>query len=70
MIRWEKIRDDVTCEVYHKMYDSDYPKPVAVIRKAGKASKPYRVQILDRIPWHRKTLKIAKADAEHIYLHC
>lgn len=63
---WEKIRDPDTCELYHTMYDPYINKYVAEIHKV-KNTKPYKVQILDRIPWHRKTLKSAKIDCEWIY---
>lgn len=69
MLEWRKHRHDVTCEVYYTLHDHDYPDPVARIYKRGKPSKPFRVKILERAPWHRKTLKSAKADAEWVYLN-
>jgi len=63
-LRWERIRDDETCEVYHKMYDTLINKYVAEIHKAKRG---YQVQILDRVPWKRRTLKSAKIDCEFIY---
>jgi len=65
-LSWEKIRDPETCELYHVMWDPIISKEVASIHKV-KFKKPYQVKILDRVPWHRKTLKQAKADCEWIY---
>ena len=66
-LRWEKIRDEKSCEVYHEMYDTVINKYVAKIHKEKRG---YQVQILNRVPWKRRTLKSAKIDCEHIYINC
>jgi hypothetical protein len=66
-LRWERIRDEETTEVYHKMYDAVIQKYVAVIHKA---TKGYRVQIKENVPWTRRTLKSAKKDCEFVYINC
>ncbi len=64
MLEWIRIRDDVTCEVYYKLWDENISKYVAQINEIDKR---YRVQILDHAPFHAKRLKIAKMAGEHIY---
>ena len=64
-LKWYCERDDVTCENVHKMYDGS--KKVATIRNTGKGLRRFEVQILDRVPWHRRSLKSAKGDCEAIY---
>lgn len=63
--KWYRERDEVTCENVHKMYDGS--KKVATIRNTGKGPRRFEVQILDRMPWHRRSLKSAKGDCEAIY---
>ena len=64
MLEWVKTRDDVTCEVYHRLYDHNLNKYVIQINEVD---KQYRVQILDHAPFHAKRLKIAKIASQHIY---
>lgn len=64
MIEWFRIRDEVTCEVYHEMYDHFTNKTVLTIREV---KKRYRVQLLDHAPFHTKTLRVAKQAGQHIY---
>ncbi len=64
MLEWIRIRDDVTCEVYHKLWDHNLSMYVARINEVDKR---YRVQILDHVPFHAKRLKVAKLAGEHIY---
>jgi hypothetical protein len=64
MLEWIRIRDDVTCEVYYKLWDENVSKYVAGINKVGSR---FRVQILDHAPFHAKKLQIAKDAGEHIY---
>ena len=66
---WEKFRDPETCEMYHMLWDPIINKYVAEIHKV-KNTKPYQVKILERVPWHRKSLKSAKKDCEWIYENC
>jgi len=65
MIEWIKIRDEVTCEVYHKLLDNSTGQYVCTINKPNKL---YQVQILDHVPWHARKLNDAKAVAEKIYV--
>ncbi len=65
MIEWIKIRDEVTCEVYHRLLDSVTGQYVCTINKPNKL---YQVQILDHVPWHARKLNDAKAVAEKIYV--
>lgn len=64
MLEWFRIRDETTCEVYHEMYDHLVEKTVLTIHEIG---GKYRVQILDHVPFHAKTLKVAKSAGQHIY---
>lgn len=64
ILEWVKIRDEVTCEVYHKLWDPNLSKYVAVINQVGKV---YRVKILDHVPFHTNRLKTAKVSGAHIY---
>jgi hypothetical protein len=66
MLEWVKIRDEVTCEVYYKLWDDNISKYVAQINQVGRL---FRVQILDHAPFHTKRLKLAKTSGEHIYEH-
>ena len=65
MIEWIKIRDEVTCEVYHKLLDNVSGQYVCIITKP---QKMYQVQILNHVPWHARKLNDAKAVAEKIYV--
>ena len=64
MLEWIKIRDEVTCEVYHQLWDHNLSKHVLQINEVDKR---YRVQILDHQPFHAKRLKVAKEASQHIY---
>lgn len=64
MLEWIKIRDEETCEVYHELYDHNVSDTVVTIRQ-GK--RQFRVQILDRVPFHTKKLNTAKSASQHIY---
>lgn len=64
MLEWIKIRDDVTCEVYYRLYNHVLSEFVASIHQIDKM---FRVQILDHAPFHAKRLKVAKLSGEHIY---
>jgi hypothetical protein len=64
MLEWIKIRDEVTCEVYYKLWDENLSKYVIQINEVNKV---YRVQILNHMPFHVKRLKVAKEASQHIY---
>lgn len=64
MLEWKKIRDEVTCEVYYRLWDENKSEFVARINEVN---KQYRVQILDHAPFHAARLKTAKAAGQHIY---
>jgi hypothetical protein len=64
MLEWIKIRDEETCEVYHKLYDHNVSDTVVTIRQD---KRQFRVQILDRVPFHTKKLNTAKSASQHIY---
>lgn len=64
---WERIRDEKTTEVYHRMFDTVINQYVAVVHKADKG---YQVQIKQNVPWKRRTLKSAKKDCEFVYINC
>ena len=64
MLEWIKIRDEVTCEVYYKLWDHNLSKYVIQINEVDKV---YRVNILDHAPFHVKRLKVAKLASQHIY---
>ena len=64
MLEWIKIRDEVTCEVYYKLWDENISKYVIQINEVDKV---YKVQILDHVPFHVKRLKVAKTASQHIY---
>lgn len=64
MLEWIRIRDEVTCEVYHELYDHNIQKTVITIREVNKR---YQVRILDHVPFHAKTIRVAKEAGQHIY---
>ena len=64
MLEWIKTRDEVTCEVYHRLWDHNLSKYVVQINEIDRV---YRVQILDHMPFHAKRLKVAKLSGQHIY---
>jgi hypothetical protein len=64
MLEWIKIRDEVTCEVYYKLWDENLAKYVIQINEVNKV---YKVQILNHHPFHVKRLKVAKEASQHIY---
>lgn len=64
MLEWIKIRDEVTCEVYYKLWDENLSKYVIQINEVNKV---YKVQILNHVPFHVKRLKVAKTASQHIY---
>ena len=64
MLEWIKIRDEETCEVYHELYDHNVSDTVVTIRQD---KRQYRVQILNRVPFHTKRLNVAKSASQHIY---
>jgi len=64
MLEWLKIRDEVTCEVYHRLWDHNLSQYVIHIDQVDKV---YRVCILDHQPFHVKRLKVAKEASQHIY---
>jgi hypothetical protein len=67
MLEWIRIRDEVTCEVYYKLWDENISKYVIQINEADKGY--YKVKILDHVPFHVKRLKVAKEASQHIYEH-
>jgi hypothetical protein len=64
MLEWERFRDEVTCEVYHKLWDHNLSKYVIQINEVDKT---YKVQILNHVPFHVKRLNVAKTAGQHIY---
>ena len=64
MLEWIKIRDEVTCEVYHRLLDHNIGQYVCMITKPHKV---YKVQVLNHVPWHASRLASAKAVAEKVY---
>lgn len=64
MLEWIKSRDEVTCEVYNDLYDHNLARMVINIRKIDKL---YRVEILDHVPFHTRSLKLAKEVGQHVY---
>jgi len=66
MLEWIRIRDEVTCEVYYKLWDENISKYVIQINEVDRV---YKVQILDHKPFHVKRLKVAKEASQHIYEH-
>ena len=66
-LEWTKDRDPVTCAVSHFMYDPLAGKVATITKVPRYKGKQWQVQIKDRAPWHRKSLKIAKADCEWVY---
>lgn len=64
MLEWVKIRDETTCEVYHRLWDDNLSKYVIQINEVDGV---YRVKILDHAPFHTKRLKVAKTASQHIY---
>ena len=65
-LEWMKERLD-TGEIRYSLYDNIIKRDVATIRKVKKWGKCWRVQILDRAPWHRTNLKGAQGDALMVY---
>lgn len=66
MLEWIRIRDEVTCEIYYKLWDENISKYVIQINEVDKV---YKVQILDHKPFHVKRLKVAREASQHIYEH-
>jgi len=64
MLEWIRIRDDVTCEVYYKLWDENLNEFVATINQVDRR---YRVRILDHAPFHAARLQVAKEAGQHIY---
>lgn len=64
MLEWIKIRDEVTCEVYHRLRDHNLDKDVVFVNNVN---KQYRVQVLDHVPFHTSKLKLAKEVGQLIY---
>jgi hypothetical protein len=64
MLEWLRIRDEVTCEVYYDLYDHNISRVVVTIREVDKR---YKVRILDHMPFHTKTIRVAKEVGQHIY---
>lgn len=64
MLEWMTIRDEVTCEVYYKLWDENLLRYVVEIHNDHNA---YRVQILDHAPFRVKKLRLAKSASQHIY---
>lgn len=65
LLDWEKIRDP---RGYWKFEGYDDNKKVVDIIPGSSYNKKWRVTILDRVPWHAPTIKIAKSNAEVIYV--
>lgn len=65
MLEWIKIRDEVTCEVYHRLRDHNLDKDVVFVNQVTK--QQYRVQVLDHVPFHTSKLKLAKEVGQLIY---
>ena len=65
MMDWEKIRDNRGF-YYYEGYDGN--KKVVDIFPNDHYNKKWRVTILNRVPWHSPNLKIAKSNAEYIYV--
>lgn len=64
MLQWKRHRDDITCEVYHTLYNEMLKSDVVIINKVGPR---YRVKILDHMPFHCGTLTVAKRNGQHVY---
>ena len=64
MLEWIRYRDESTCEVYFRLFDENLMKYVATV---DKPDRRYRVRILDHVPFHAKSLKLAKEVGKHIY---
>lgn len=64
MLEWIKIRDEITCEVYYKLWDENLGKYVVQINQID---RQFRVQVLNHQPFHAKRLKVAKEASQHIY---
>lgn len=64
MLEWIRHRDEVTCEVYFTLYDHMRQDTVITVRSAPKG---YKVQILNHVPFHTKSVKVAKSAGQHIY---
>ena len=62
--RWVQIRDPITCGISHE-YQNIFNDSLVRITKQDRR---YRVEMISRgtVPFHRKTLKSAKGDAEWI----
>jgi hypothetical protein len=69
-LSWHKDRDKDACANVHVLRDLIIGKNVAKIYRVRRGSTQYQVHILDSIPWHRKSLKLAKSDCEHVYTYC
>ena len=71
-IRWVRLRSDLGF-VYYEGYALRHDKGgiedtrVVTIDPNEHYRKKFKIQILDRSPFHRRTLTSAKKDAEHIY---
>ena len=71
-IRWCRMRSDVGF-VYYEGYalrhgeDGLEDTKVVTIQPNDHYRKKYKIQILDRSPYHRSSLKTAQKEAEVIY---
>ncbi len=63
-LEWKRIRDEVTCEVYHRLWDHNLSKNVVFVNQINKM---YRVQVLDHVPFHTSKLKLAKEVGQLVY---
>lgn len=71
-IRWVRLRSDLGYVYYHgyalRSGDGGIEDThVVSIEPNDHYRKKYKIQILNRSPFHRASLKSAKKDAEHIY---
>ena len=71
-IRWVRLRSDlgfVFYEGYSLRHDNGGIEDtrVVTIYPNEHYRKKFKIQILDRVPFHRRTLKSAKREAEGIY---
>ena len=64
MLEWIRVRDEDTCEVYHRLHDHNLEKDVVFVNQVN---KQYRVQVLDHVPFHTSKLKLAKEVGQLIY---
>lgn len=71
-IRWVRLRSDLGF-VFYEGYSLRYAKGgiedtrVVTVYPNDHYRKKYKVQILDRVPFHRRSVTSAKRDAETIY---